>query len=334
MNFLEYGVHWIGFLQKHFPECEDTKDMQIFFEGVIKHSEDKLSEQIEMWYVNMTTPLNSKKTKYAKAIERITKTTPCIYHALVYRDVNALETNHKSNACKQINLFEKCRDERLTEQDQQTIWRYLDKISVACFEAKEVALPVVPTRSEIQENIRSKRDKTEEGPSMQKAFNTHINGLCKHIGVQSPLENCDEVTLKKWMSRWHNFSRDSTDGSKNSALCSQKDVRIIDVLIQTFPELCLTDKKFDEAVWKNINQLNGFSAVSENIPHNMMGRIEDMASRLANDIVEGRTDIASVNLSDIGQQVLSGCTEEDMSKFAGNIDSLLPALGALQQGKS
>ena len=51
-----------------------------------------------------------------------------------------------------------------------------------------------------------------------------------------------------------------------------------------------------------------------------------MASKLAEDIVSGKTDMANVNLSDIGQQVLSGCSEDDMSKFAGNLDTLLPAL--------
>ncbi len=57
-----------------------------------------------------------------------------------------------------------------------------------------------------------------------------------------------------------------------------------------------------------------------------MGRIEDVANKLADDIVAGRTDMASVNLSDIGQQVLAECNEDDVSKFANNIEELLPAL--------
>ena len=62
--------------------------------------------------------------------------------------------------------------------------------------------------------------------------------------------------------------------------------------------------------------------MSENIPTN----IKNMASKLADDIVAGRTDMASVNLSDVGQQVLVGCNEEDMTQFAQNINQLLPAL--------
>ena len=51
-----------------------------------------------------------------------------------------------------------------------------------------------------------------------------------------------------------------------------------------------------------------------------------MASRLADDIMNGRTDMGSVNLSDIGKQVLDGCNEGEMDTFANNIESLLPAL--------
>lgn len=332
-QFLQYGTHWIQMIADKFPECSETADMKIFFEGVIQNSEPKLTEQIDLWYKNFSTPLNPKKTKYAKAIERITGSVPCLYHALVYRDLPAMEANHQSEVCHQIRLFDKAKDPRLKEADMTNFWKLLDKMTTSCFEAKQVALPTVPTRAEIQSNINIKREKSsqgDEGPSMNRAFQTHINGMCKQLEIASPLEQADDGLVKKWMARWSEFARDQTNGTQNAALCAQHDAQVLVSLSNAFPELKFAHDRVDEHVWKNIVQINGFSAVSDNIPKNMMGRIEDMASRLANDIVEGRTDIASVNLSDIGQQVLSGCSEDEMSKFAGNIENLLPALGSLQ----
>ena len=46
------------------------------------------------------------------------------------------------------------------------------------YEAMDETPPPVPTRAEIQENIKSRRDKgSDDAPSMLKAFQTHINAL-------------------------------------------------------------------------------------------------------------------------------------------------------------
>jgi hypothetical protein len=70
--------------------------------------------------------------------------------------------------------------------------------------------------------------------------------------------------------------------------------------------------------------------VVDNIPVGMMSHIETMASKLADDIVSGKTNMNNMNLNELGQHVLSQCKEEDMDKFAENIDSLLPALQQFQ----
>lgn len=330
-NFLAYGLHWIKTMADKFPECEEIADMLIYYEGVVQNSDEKLVAQIDVWFNHMMTPLHPKKTKYAKAIERITKSTPCMYHALMYRDAVALEQNDRSEICKKIGLFEKIRDPRLGDREKQDLWKALEMVTNACFEAKDMPLPHVPTREDIQANIRARRGGDDEGPSMYKAFAAQMNKMCTALNMMSPLEGCDEASIKQWMGRWHKFASETTDGTKNSELCAQNDERVLASLTERFPEFDLSTKDVTDIVWKDINNLLGFSAVSENIPTKMMGRIEDMASRLAADIYEGRADMSSMNLSDIGQQVLSGCTEEDMSKFADNIDTLLPALGTLQQ---
>lgn len=332
-QFIEYSTMWIDFIHEKFPECEETKDCKIFLDSIVKHSPSKTSEQIGLWVDKMSTPLNVKRTKYAKAVERITKQPAVLYHALSYKDFTALRENSESEIALRVRLFDKYNDERLTDADRTTVWKFLDKITCAAFEASEKRLPDVPTRVEIQENIKSRKEKnSEDAPSMTKAFQTHINAMCKQLKEPPMLENVDDATVKTWMSRWNSFAKASTYDEKNVTMCSRKDPRIIHVLAAAFPEFKkITTETVNDNVWKNINQLNGFSAVSENIPTKMMGRIEDMASRLADDIVAGRTDMASVNLSDIGQQVLAGCDEADMSKFANNIEELLPALQNFQQ---
>lgn len=325
-QFLEYSTMWIDFMVETFPSCDETKDCQIFLTSVVKNSDAQLTEQLDSWYENMQTQLNSRKTKYAKAIERITGTPAVIYHALAFKDFNALRENLKSEIVVRVKLLEKY--EASSDDVKDTILKFLEKITHSAYEAKRMKLPKVPTRTEIQDNIKQRREKPEESPSMTRAFQTHINAMCRQLNDPPPLENADDAKIRQWMTRWNKVANATTDGAKNSSLCSQKDIRVLKLLHEEFPEIPgLTEPdKMSESVWKNIHQLNGFSAVTESIPTKMMGRIESMASRLADDIVAGRTDMASVNLSDIGQQVLSGCDEEDMTKFAGNIDALLPAL--------
>ena len=330
-EFLEYSTMWIEFMQTKFPDCEETKDCKIFLDSVVKNSPEQLKEQIEHWHRNVTTPLNTKKTKYAKAVERIVGSPAMVYHAMMYKDVAALRESMKSEMAERVDLLGKY--ESMNEGDQASVWKFMQKISGAAFEAKNATLPRVPTREEISVNIKMRKEKTpDEAPSMVRAFQTHINGLSKQLQLKPLLDNADDNTIKRWMARWAEFAKATTDGVSHTTLCQQNNPAVLTPLQAAFPELKkLKSKADDEQVWRNINQLNGFAAVTENIPVKMMGRIEDMASRLADDIVSGRTDMASVNLHDIGQQVLAGCDESDMSKFAGNIESLLPALSTFNR---
>ena len=330
-QFIEYSHMWVEYLGELFPDDAETQDVIIYLQNVVKHSPSQIEEQLKSWMRNMNTPLDVKKTKYAKAIERLTKHPAVIYHALMYRDADALRHCIDSAICERLNIFDKY--DKVDADQKAAIWKFMEKISHAAYEASEQAVPVVPTRAEIQENIRSRKEKrTEDGPSMTRAFQTHINALCRLIGDKEVLDAADEETIRDFMVRWNDFAKESTDGQRHSSLCQQNDAKVLEHLVAKVPELAsITGCSMDEKIWRNINQLNGFSTVAENIPTKMMGRIEDVANKLADDIVAGRTDMASVNLSDIGQRVLAGCDEEDMSKFAENIEELLPALQNFQR---
>ena len=108
------------------------------------------------------------------------------------------------------------------------MWMFLQKISVSAFEALEETPPVVPTRPEISENIRVRKEKTgDDAPSMMRAFQTHINGMCKQLSQTQVLDNADEVVIKKWMARWHEFAKGTSEGKKNSLLCQQQDPTVL-----------------------------------------------------------------------------------------------------------
>ncbi len=326
-QFTEFASVWFDFLLEHFPTCENTKDLKIFFNGVVVPSTSKTDEQIELWYESLTTPLNQKRTKYAKAVERITQQPCTIYHAISYRDVATLKHTMTSEMLTRVDIFTKYDSAQIDEETKATGWKLLDKMNAACLEFKEQNAPQVPTRAEIQENIRMRNAKPDEVPSMAKAFHTHYNALCTMLNAANAIENASEAEIKQHMSKWNAFSRDTTDGEKNSTLCQNSDPRALKPLERCFPDLVVpADQHANETLWKNITQLNGFAAVTENIPSDMMGRIETMANKLADDIVSGKTDMGSVNLQEIGEQVLAGGNEADMSKFASSIDQLMPAL--------
>ena len=203
-EFLEYSTMWIDFMCEKFPNCAETGDCKIFLNSVVMNSSEQLDEQLDTWYQNMMVPLNVKKTKYAKAVERITGTPTCVYHAMMYKDIAALRENMRSPMAERVDLLGKY--ESMHENDQVAVWKFMQKISNAAFEGKSVSLPRVPTREEISENIKMRKDKaTDDTPSMLRAFQTHVNGLCKHLQIQPLLDGVDDAQIRRWMSRWGQF---------------------------------------------------------------------------------------------------------------------------------
>ena len=78
--------------------------------------------------------------------------------------------------------------------------------------------------------------------------------------------------------------------------------------------------------------MNSFCSVRKHIPNGMMGQIENYALKLAEDINSGKCDLNSINLQQIGQDVLQNCDSGEMMQMADNIGHLLPTLQSLQKG--
>jgi hypothetical protein len=72
---------------------------------------------------------------------------------------------------------------------------------------------------------------------MNKAFQTHLNALCKSLKCPSVLENADDTMVKDYASRWNAFAQAETNGDKNSMLCNQKNIKVIPELKKAFPDI-------------------------------------------------------------------------------------------------
>lgn len=333
-QFLELFENFVDFLLVLWPDCQDSKDLKIGFNGIVKGNSTKEDETIDGWYWNMTISL-SKRVKYFKAVERIIGQTPLLYHACAYNDIDAVELSSESKVLTDVDMFAKYRDGTMRDDDKKVFWKYLAELNDVCYKLKDEKPPYVPTREEIQKNIKQKKSNHTDNvdTSMSKAFQSTMATFCKQINQADITKNISEDAMSNVMSRWAAFAQDTVNSTKVSVLCNRKDVSVMSKLEDHFDEFKFKEELLiTDDVWKSIVELNGFAAVGENIPGNMMSKIENIASKLADDIVNGKQTLDSVNLSEIGQQVLSDCNEEDMNKFANNVENLIPALQAFQKG--
>lgn len=282
---------------------------------------EKMDMFIHDWHENLCNKVTSKTVKYAKAVERIVKDHATLYHVCEYNDIDGFEITSTLELFQRIGLFDKYRDGSMSDDDKKIFWRFVSELNELAFKYKCAVRPYVPTRTEIQQNIKTKK-RSNGMPSMTKAFHNTLNALLKLTNTDLELDY--DTCQSQWIPRWTSFVQDTVDNVKIPVLCQQHDFRALQKLGVHFAEF--VNIEGSEEMWTHIVHLNGYSAVGENIPSQMMGKIENIATRLADDIVHGRKDFSSLNLSDIGQQVLSQCDENDMTQFANNIDNLLPAL--------
>tara|TARA_B110000008_G_scaffold208288_1_gene207117 strand:+ start:1305 stop:2315 length:1011 start_codon:yes stop_codon:yes gene_type:complete len=324
-NFKNYFYDLIDTLREWFPECEELQ-------GLRENIDEKVLVFYQEWIEELNRPL-TKKIKYSKAIERILSEPAILYHVCRYNDIEGFAEICKCDIFMKIAVVEKYEHENMSEEKKKIFWKFLYELNEACWKAQGKEPPYVPTRDEIQKNIKSKKhtNMNDSGPSMNTAFVSALSNFCKLTKNVDITENKSEEELTNIMSKWSSYLKIKIGDVSVSQLCDKKDIRIFDKICEFHPDFVVSTENVSEEVWQTITQMNGYSTVNENIPTNMMGRIESMANRLAEDIVHGRADLSSMNLTDIGQEVLSQCDEQDMNKFASNINNLIPALQSFQR---
>ena len=311
--------------QTHYEDEFVTLTTKLFASiNVITSSVDTnkpLKTDIDEWFLHMTTALNHKTIKYAKAIERILGEAGMNYHACEHRDSQGLPENFAGK-----NLRVICNE--LSEADRVIFWKYIEQINKTVFYLKSFVALKAPSRQEIQDNIQQKKSTGQRSndSSMFNAFYMTFQSLAEDCNSKMQCSANDDVGIRNLQERWNTMC---TSNVNFVQMCNNQNVECLQIITNTFSDLEFTDV-VSGSTWKSINKLNSFATVNQNIPANMMGRIENMASLLAGNISSGKMDMSGLNLNEIGKEVLSGCSEDEMQHFANNIDKILPALSNFQ----
>ena len=335
-DFILVFEKFLGSLEQLFPECHELEDAISVFQGMTKGSAAREDSLIDGWYSRATTRPDYKRVKYAKAIERLTDEPACLYQVCSYHDAEALRVMETDGAMtKSIDLYVKYMDTRMTSEMQQTFWKYIDELNRLAYVAKKEKFPTLPSRVTIEENIKTRKQTcTSEQPVIMKQFMEHFVNLAKLTNSEiSASQNVDSADIKSKMNQWNTVCNSfATDNKTIGSLCSSRDESALLLFEASFPQLKLTKSQDLEGVWQQIDQMNALSSVDKQIPDKMMNRIEQMATKLADDLVSGNKCLSDLDLTNIGQQVVAGCSPADMNAFADNVQHLLPALENLQAG--
>lgn len=331
-TFWDLTSNFADSLGDSFPCCADTKDLTLWCKNVIIGNKEEEENGIRNWYNAMMEPL--KKTKYSKAVERIIGCPPVVYHACVYKDHEALAISSSSKSLTRLNISEKMNDANFSEENKAIFWKYIEELNKNSSEYLGKQFPKVPTREEISENI--KKQKKHDSSSSQTQQSSMLKGFCTSLSAFCEVRSCKDIfdltnesEINNIYAKWTSVSKKEINGITVVELCKRNDDDVIKSFTEEFP-LINWELPMESSHWDLLNKLLSFCTVGDAIPSHMMGKIENMASKLADDILSGKADMSSMDLKSIGEEVLSQCNPNDMSHFANNIDKILPAIGNLK----
>lgn len=305
-----------GLTEHEFTTAENEKH-KLFFRTFNDTSSTHSKEQvITEFRTTLMTPLAKGCAKYAKAVQSITSEPAVVYHAVHYNDSNACEMS--SPLFKALSIAEMTggSDSPLKDAEKRVVWDYLKELSKLAFDAARISYPVVPSPTEIAENIsKRKNEKKTESAVLNQSVQEIWSKLCD--SRQLTQENKNISVLLAGMR--------STDADVAARTPSAEEE-----FMTTFPYFRDTTP-FSANEWDMISKAKALATMENAIPSNMMKGIEHMASRLCEDIQNGKASLSDINVETIGKEVLQGVSREDVNMFASNIDKLLPAITSMQQ---
>ena len=284
---------------------------------------------VQQWHEALSTPLNAC-VKYSKAIQSIQKCEPVCYHACEYRDFEALTASCTSLASYKERYLASTTDEK------KTFWSYVLSINKSVQTYVNDSVMTVPTRDEIQRDIKARRSRTSGTPSVTNAFKLTVTS---HFDAQqrAPPTHFAQYDDKKWQAlcdEYIVFVKTSCNDGTFESKCTERDPVVLTFEWPVLDEVRTLWKDvtpLPHEFWSCIQQMNSFAQVQSNIPCDMMKNIEEYAQKLAGDITSGKMSFEDMNLDRLGQDVLSQCSTADMEKLANNMSSLLPSIANLQQ---
>ena len=323
----------LDFLLEKAPDDQELKDMKLFYNNVIQHSDERLHEGLTVWLENMEEPL-AKKVKYCKALDRILAneegsiTGGSVYHAICFKDMDALYQSSTSKVLGRMALDEKVLLDGWTPADTECMWKYMHEINRAAYDGLGKVPSRVPTRDEITRNIKSHKRQSDDTHSMSRAFSVAVRSLCESRTKTSDLDDAAVEAFRNGFKALcasdSTVTRriDSRDASATAALMTNAAVAVV----------VGSDAPMSNTEWQLLSQVSGLVQVDGAVPSQMMSSIENYAQNLAADVMEGRKDLSSLNFEEMGQEVMATLNKDDVDKLADNVDNLMPMLQTLSRG--
>lgn len=277
------------------------------------------SDVIREWHACVSSPLRKQHARYVRAIASITGTDACVYHAIAYKDGDALDASEKS-PLGSLSLST-CRTHVTSTDDVALLWQYLNELSTIAYRWVGSAQPSVPTPEAIAEDIEMRRRRSRESTTALAPVPSPAS-----CGLVAGIE---DLWLQLTTPRGVTQKLDDAGCEQLRQLLTAETLTS-DTVLSAFPELAssgpLTQEEF-----QLIERMRHLHTMNDAIPSDMMRGIENVANQLVRDINSGRCDLATLDIERIGQQVIQGVSDEDMGTFATNLDKIIPALQQAQR---
>jgi len=306
---------------------------------------------LSSFHDQMSVPVN---TKWSKAVKRITGREPTHYTSVHYNDSAALslplfdglEIDDKNKDmwscfCEMASISSLLMDwEEETPPTREEIRTNIEEFRMKSKE-KEVTKEEDNTKekdekegdlskkkgSKTQDTTLSKPKSKEKERYMEQAFVEEVSLLLKEV-------NCPFDSQVHTEGRWSEQMQIKCGASGSFSfeeVCNREMTNLLSGQTWKF-EPSLVKLKKDSMPWTRLKRLNSICKVNTAIPNDMMSHIESIASKLAQDVSNGKSKSFDLSeMTKIGQQVASKCSSKDMSSLSKNIEGLLPALMNLRQ---
>jgi hypothetical protein len=313
-------------LRETFAECDSTADWCLYITNVVSGDDARMRETVKKWEAGMRAPL--VKARYAKAVQSVTGAPATVYHALSYKDMESAEQAFES--LKALELAPKLKT--LDDEARAVFWRYLDELHKHAFAFCGSEPPRVPTPEEIAADIARRKGvggggaaNAGGGAVVQNGLKQAWRELCEARGGGDFAADTLAARLAKAGAAKRSEGDTVADG------CRARSANAFAALAAAMPELGEASVPPDDAQWQLLDKALGLCTMENSISAPMMQGIEKVASQLARDIASGSADLSTLNIEALGQQVLGSVDAKEVSAFANNIDSILPALDQLHR---
>ena len=280
----------------------------------------------EQWHRLLSRPL-PKGVKYGRALQRLLGHPPTLHAVVEYKDVAFFLDEEVARVVR-------------SPLDSDG-WRALQASArlAACSIGED--LDRTPSREEIQSNIQTTKSTSRRpadasvAQACKLAYAALADGLppdhASAIGVRASSADERELT-QAWAEMMQSRPGFSDECARRSAPPPDAWTAVPASVRCSLVASLESSSQSGGGMWDTVDQLNSYTKLSSQVPTGVMSKIESMASKLASDLNSGAVTMDTLNLQSIGEQVLSGCDANELSKLTGNLGELLPILSQMGPG--